>query len=69
MHKHAARLTTIGALALWMGHSSPGGAQMADDGSSGRPEQTVVVAPAPDGEALSEFYDVTVNGISVPVYA
>ena len=29
----------------------------------------VAVTPAPDGEALSEFYEVTVDGISAPVYA
>lgn len=69
MRQTLARLTTMGALALWLGHSTPGGAQMADDGLSDGPEQVVVATPAPDGEALSEFYDVTVNGISVPVYA
>ncbi len=64
MRQTLVRVATMGALALWLGHSTPGGAQMARDGSA-----VPAVAAAPEGEALSELYEVIVDGVSAPVYA
>ena len=50
------KLTALGGLAVWLGWSTPGSAQM-------------TTSPAPQGEALSEHYEVTVDGVAVPVYA
>lgn len=57
-----------GALLVWLGFSAVGSAQMADQ-HPGRGNGGAAVAAAPDGEALSEFYEVFVNGVPAPVYA
>jgi hypothetical protein len=56
------------ALIVWLGFSAFGGAQMADQ-HPGEDNHGAAVAAAPDGEALSEFYEVLVDGVPAPVYA
>jgi hypothetical protein len=57
-----------GALVLWLGFSAVGGAEMADQ-HQGESSDAAVVAAAPEEEALSEFYEVFVDGVPAPVYA
>jgi len=68
MHQTVISSKLAGALIVWLGFSAPGGAQMADQ-KPGAGNDGAVVVSAPEGEALSEFYEVSVDGVGAPVYA
>ena len=68
MHRTVISYKLAAALIVWLGYSAIGGAQMADQ-HPGEANGGPVVASAPDGEALSEFHEVLVDGVPAPVYA